>query len=1066
MESGSAGRSLRDQLDPHAGRVYDLGGALEQTDVLAVVLDGAGRIAACSPAWLDAAAARGLDPRAVGVGTDYLAACETSEGDDGGSATAAEGIRSVLHGDRRQFTMDYECSHGEERRWFTMRVAHLTGPGSGALVTHLDITTVRSAELAVRGRSHELWTVADPHADFVFLLDEDAEVLSRTRDRSRSIQWPVVGQSALDVVHPDDREPLRSLFEVLIAEPGSRWSGGIRAAGSDDRTWSHFTLTAVNMMDDPSVGGVVVEVVDVTRRLRDLAATALANALADDVSVTALATDDKGIITAINAGACALLGVEAADAIGRTLRDFVAPVSEEEATALRRTIAGGNEWAGELDVVLRDGSQVPVAMRVCELEDPVSGFRGRSILALDHSEARNLQRSLDRQRLHDPLTGLLNRSAFRIRLRRLCRSLHAGESAVAAAVDLDRFADINTVHGTAVGDGVLRQVGCALQRVAGADGFVGRLYGDVFVVASAQDEDPARFGAALQRAIEVVHPTPDLALQMSASIGLRTVTCADEDTRVVLADLSISTDAAKELGGRRVQQYDEALRLAIDERAVLTADLARAIELEQLAVVFQPVVRLEDGVVVAAEALLRWNHPTAGKVPPDTFIALAEQSPVIHELGAFVLEESCRQAARWRDLRPELPVKVSVNLSASQLTDATLAERLRAALLRHDLYPSMIMLELTESMLLDFDGASEHLTRLRATGVSIAIDDFGTGYSSLSRLKQLPFDVLKFDRSFVTGIGSSPEDASIVGTVVSLAEAFGVDVVAEGVETAADASALRSMGCALGQGYFWSAAVVPDAFDRVLRSPFPAVEAAGVVDRPAEDARAATEALRTFQHELSTPLAVLRMSVDLREPDGTMAAEVVETVARNVTRASRLLRDLDLLDQIDRGTLRPELEDVDIVQLVHTVVDRLSTSAGRRIDIQGLEGRAGLRMRGDASLIDVVVTNLVANAVKYAPGPVSVAVRSSADQRVVRIAVQDAGPGIPPARLGVVWRKFGRLSHARPGSGIGLYLARGIARAHGGDVRYEPAPQGGSIFTLRLPASPTTDAAAQGREGR
>ena len=1061
MSSGSAERALYDHLDPPVARVDEVDHALEQSDVLAVVLDGGGRIAACSSAWLESAADRGLDPKDVGVGADYLAACAGSVGDDGSAATAADGIRDVLRGERRQVTMDYECSHGDRRRWFTMRVAHLAGPGSGALVTHLDITTVRSAELAVRGHSHDLWKVADPQADFVFLLDEHAEVLTRTRDHSRPDQWPVVGQSALDVVHPDDHGPLLSLFERSLTEPGSRWSRGIRAAGPDEGTWRHFTVTVVNMIDDPSVAGVLVEVVDVTRRLRDLAATALAEALADDVLVTALATDDSGVITAINAGASALLGVEPDDALGHTLREFVAPVSEQEATALRRTIADGDEWAGELDVVLRDGTHVPVAMRIRELEDPVSGFRSRSILALDHSKARALQRSIDQQRLHDPLTGLLNRSGFRTRLRRLCRSLHGEKAALTAAVDLDRFSEINTVHGTAVGDGVLREVGAALQSVAGPGGFVARLYGDVFVVTSARTEDAADFGEALQRAIRVVHPTPDLAVQLSASIGVRPVTRADEDTRVVLADLSLAKDAAKDLGGRTVREYDPALRTAVDDRAALSADLASAVERGQMAVVYQPVVRLEDGVVVAAEALLRWNHPTEGVVPPDTFIPLAERSPVIHELGAFVLEESCRQAARWRELRPELPVKVSVNLSASQLTDATLAERLRAALARHDLYPSLIMLELTESMLLDFDGAIEHLTRLRATGVSIAIDDFGTGYSSLSRLKQLPFDVLKFDRSFITGVGSSPEDASIVGTVVSLAEAFGVDVVAEGVETGADASALRAMGCALGQGFFWSAAVVPEAMDSILQSPFPAVEAVGVVDRPAEDARAATEALRTLQHELSTPLAVLRISIDLREPDGTLPADVADTVERNVTRASHLLRNLDLLDQIDHGTLRPESEDLDIARLVHLVVDRLSTSTDRPIDIQGMRE---LRMHGDGSLIDVVVTNLVANALKYAPGPV--AVRLSTDGDVVRVAVQDVGPGIPSARLGVVWRKFGRLTHAGPGSGMGLYLARGIARAHGGDVRYEPAPGGGSIFTLRLPASPTTKAVAQDPEGR
>ena len=885
---------------------------------------------------------------------------------------------------------------------------------------------------------------------FVFLLDENGQVLGRTRDESQPDQWPVVGEFAFDVVHPDDRSSLLALYETLASTPGDRLTATFRARGPNERLWRHYTVTAVNMVDDPTVGGVVVAIVDVTPRVHRAARSALAAALTEELDVAALATDASGIITAINAGACELLDVVAADAVGASVGDFITAMTYAGADGLAEAMAGEDQWAGELDIVRRDGTAVPLTVRVRSTQDPVTGLRARSFVALDRSQARDLQKSLQRQRFQDPLTGLANRATFRNHVRRLCRKLAGTGEAIVARVALDGFADVNALHGSTVGDAVLREVGSTLQDLAGPEGCVARLYGDVFAVASAPGEDPDVFGDRLLEAIEVVQATPDLAIQLSASIGLRLVSRADEDPRSVLSDATRAAEAVKEAGGRAVRCYDEELRRSVDERLVLRRDLPMAIDRDQLSVVFQPVVRLEDGVVVSVEALLRWRHPTFGVVPPDVFIPLAEQSPVIHDLGAFVLEQACRNAARWHGLRPELPVTVAVNLSASQLADATLPERIHARLESHGIYPSSIMLELTESILVDFDSERERMAQLKATGVRIAIDDFGTGYSSLSRIKQLPLDVIKFDRTFIIGIGHSPTDASIVATVAALADALGVDVIAEGVETHADARALRDMGCALGQGYLWSAPVEPAAIDHLLERPYPAIESSGSAGRHARDAATAGEALRTIKHELASPLAVISMALGMRGPDRTLEPDLADMVARNVERATRLIEELEILDQLDHGTLHPRHDDVDLADLVVSVADHLQVATGRHVDVL-VSDPADSVVPGEAALIGVIVTNLVANALKYSPRGEPVAVHLTTEGDTTTLAVHDNGPGIPRDRVGIIWRKFGRATTDAPGSGIGLYLARGIARAHGGDVDYRPGTDGGSTFILSLP---------------
>lgn len=451
--------------------------------------------------------------------------------------------------------------------------------------------------------------------------------------------------------------------------------------------------------------------------------------------------------------------------------------------------------------------------------------------------------------------------------------------------------------------------------------------------------------------------------------------------------------------------------------------------------------------IVGAEALVRWAHPTRGRLAPDVFIPLAEQTEAIQQIGMFVLDDVCRQAARWRALRPEQPMRVAVNLSAAQLDDPALPGLVQAAIAEHHLDPGSITIELTESMVMDESGpARRRLAELKALGVRLAIDDFGTGYSSLARFRDLPLDVVKIDRSFVSGAARNPEDSSIVTAIIALAGAFGVDVVAEGVETEADGQALREAGCDVGQGFLWSPAVPAAEIDAMLHRRFPVATTAA--ETPSVHFEACTDALRTIQHELATPLAVLNASVSMTDDEGHIFGDMHGPIIRGVHRVSRLVESLDLLDRLDRGTLVVSPRHHDLEALVEQTTAEVATHLDTPISVE-VQGPVSADL--EAPLVEQVLVNLLTNAVKYSPTGAPVVIAVGTVPGWAWMEVRDEGPGIPLDKLGIVWRKFGRLDHSVPGSGIGLYLARGIARAHGGELRYRAGNAGGSVFRLELP---------------
>jgi diguanylate cyclase (GGDEF)-like protein len=432
------------------------------------------------------------------------------------------------------------------------------------------------------------------------------------------------------------------------------------------------------------------------------------------------------------------------------------------------------------------------------------------------------ERVLRRRDGSDYLTGLpTRRGAAAVAEQAMRDAVHSGNEFAVIVLNVDRLKPINDSLGHQAGDELLLALSQRLRSILGHDNVLGRLAGDEFTVIARKMRGPRDAEALVGKIVAAVREPFHIAsfdIHTSLTIGVSMFPLDGDSFDLLLRRAEMALRCAKTASRGSYRFYAMEMSNAADERLSLENDLRRALELGQLELHYQPKVDIGTNRIRSAEALLRWRHPSRGLVPPNVFIPIAEETGLIVPIGEWVLRQACRQMRAWIDSGMS-PVRVAVNLSATQFRHVDLVAVVRSALDQVQLQPGYVELELTESAIMDdAEESAATLEILSTMGVHISIDDFGTGYSSLSYLRRFPLDKLKIDRSFVRDLLSNPDDVSIVKAIISLAHNLRLRVVAEGVETAEQLSYLRELGCDQYQGYYCSPAVPAPAFEALLQT--------------------------------------------------------------------------------------------------------------------------------------------------------------------------------------------------------------------------------------------------------
>ncbi len=442
---------------------------------------------------------------------------------------------------------------------------------------------------------------------------------------------------------------------------------------------------------------------------------------------------------------------------------------------------------------------------------------------LDVSDRKRMEVELERLALYDPLTGLPNRALFGDRLRQVLTRRGRETATAVYFLDLDRFKRINDSLGHSAGDAVLREVAERLTAVVRPEDTVARFGGDEFTVLCESVGgvlEAVAIADRLQRPLRQPLRLGGAELRLSASIGVALVEAGEGgDGQRLIEDADAAMYRAKERGGARTELFDNAMRDNAVHAMRVEQELQRALEQGELRLRYQPSVDLATGQVVGAEALVRWEHPQRGLIVPDSFLGVAEETGLIVPLGSWVVGETCRQLAEWQ-ARPETAdLRVSVNLSARELTHPDVVSTVLSCVRDSGIDPRSLAIEVTESTAMaDGDTGFRALSDLNAEGIRVAIDDFGTGYSSMEQLRRMPVDIVKVDRSFVAGMASDSTDREIVAAVIGMARALNLSVVAEGIETREQAEALRELGCDIGQGFLFAKAVPAVELEQLAQS--------------------------------------------------------------------------------------------------------------------------------------------------------------------------------------------------------------------------------------------------------
>ncbi|MGQ0648490.1 MAG: putative bifunctional diguanylate cyclase/phosphodiesterase [Gemmatimonadaceae bacterium] len=534
--------------------------------------------------------------------------------------------------------------------------------------------------------------------------------------------------------------------------------------------------------------------------------------------------NEVGAILEANGSMTGILGSSNLQLIGRKIPDFTTAEHRDVGVRLIRDIVDGNENSAtaELRFVRRDGSEVWGSVTVSHAK----GARDVRLIAIveDVTQRKALEAKLLQQAFYDGLTGLANRALFRDRAEHaLSRSQRGRRDVAVLFLDLDNFKQVNDTLGHAAGDHLLQIVADRLLNATRGCDTVARLGGDEFAVLLENARTEAEASVVAERITNALHSPIDLesgnTVRVSSSIGIARADVA-ESVDDLMRNADVAMYAAKAGSRGHYVFFDPSMHTALVDRVMLESDMRRGLEDREFWVAYQPIVDLANREVTGMEALARWRHPFKGLISPAAFIPVAEETGLIMQIGRMVLTEACRQTAEWNQQPGRArPLSITVNISGKQLQSAELTRDVRGALEVSGLDPSRLILEITETVIMDNSrGTLERLRELKGLGVRLAIDDFGTGYSSLSYLQQFPVDILKIDRSFTTGLTRGPNEDALARTIIALGDLLTLSTIAEGVEHEGQHERLRDLGCHYGQGYLFGKPISARDMSALLHS--------------------------------------------------------------------------------------------------------------------------------------------------------------------------------------------------------------------------------------------------------
>ena len=614
-------------------------------------------------------------------------------------------------------------------------------------------------------------------------------------------------------IHPDDVDAVLRRLRAYVAGQAPMFLSEHRIQGEDGEwQWMRARGRAVARDEKGRITRIAGTARNVTANREQERERRIATEVTRHMAEAVLVLDEEFRFVTVNPAFTRMSGFELAEVVGK---DASLTNSDQHDAAFyeesRKAMRESGHWAGEMWQKRKDGREFLCAVQTNAIREPGIERRMYVLVATDITDRRRIEQELRYLANYDTLTNLPNRTLLAERLSRaIVRARRQGSCVALLFLDLDRFKDINDSLGHATGDRILRMAAQRLQQASGPSHTVARIGGDEFTVVL---EDLAHAGeadACAQRVIDAFDEPLLIDDRQEIVITLSIGICLYPDHAQVPTDLLKHADTAmyqaKAAGRHTYMRYTESMDSNSRQRAGLVASLRRAIERDELRLAYQPQLSLADGRIRCVEALLRWYSAEHGEVPPSQVIPLAEESGMIVAIGEWVLREACNTLADWNRMGLD-DMNMAVNVSATQLLHSDLPRTVERVLRETGVDPGQLELELTESVLMSkADLAAERLQFFRRIGVSIAVDDFGTGYSSLAYLRRLPITTLKIDKAFIDDLGrpGDSEDAAITTTVIAMARSLGLNVVAEGVETAEQLAFLRQHRCDVVQGYWLS----------------------------------------------------------------------------------------------------------------------------------------------------------------------------------------------------------------------------------------------------------------------